>query len=1008
MPDQPALARNFFFLISNHIEYLLNEKVIINFHQCRFVCSLVQAMCRTASQMKDPTPSIEMHCICTAAICLLEAMGENREAKGKSIKEISEQEVSEKEEDYEEVLVKRVSHRIPFEEASVTSADGFPSKINDAARRGSKSETDPLTPLRIERDEKDVNREESRTFSAKEQEIMEEKGHMFTDSSKNSEWEGGEYAKIMKWVTSLHVDGLRTSRSSPLPLLSPQRARRHRCDVEQAGSWPFLLLQYFNCENLFGAWISRFEAGWKLHSPTEINTSWKVALELDKGKNAQILWQWFQPSMEFLCGQRRRYVPWVEGSGKRPPRDSHSRLSLPKHEEGESDYNVEEWAPSEDIIGHSEVEGSPTRGDLKGSAASRVGKRGHGGKEDEEMLTQEEIISFYGNPQLRQWRILYEDLDYLSHPVSSPLLSLTRENSTEVELQAGEKYFTTLPSVHGLHVRWEEDGDAFQDFRGVPFVPSASSSSTSISVLSVSSAIRKDVKGKAVGHVEAEYEREPHFLLESGLYWHHLPVQLQILEEKAEEEEDEGTTTVVMKIEEEDEMLASQSARSLAVRETSMFFVEEAVLRCKWQFSGLVRYFGAFTEKICSRGEEKEQRLKVAFRSPPKGLPPPTVSSTFSEDRPFDPFCTRPCTSGSGSAFPSSSEFIPVAIPQIEKESSASSAPRLCLGLLREDIETRRAGIFQGKHVDAAYVPLSSLLYTDVPLYFSAHEVVDIVLQAAEVVQYLEADRFNVSQEIWRSWMTLSPSCLYVRKCHFISSSLPFLLLPGSDEIISSSIALRHVEHSFPAFAPAADSVGDAHHLDPYALPTATRAYTSSSSTTKRPFTATPSQRRRNQERFFTLEGERREEEERSKQNGRNSFCWHVKYAPPCYVKNGVISRWRPHPKAQSVACYALFQLFLALLTHRKPYDAEWFHRSTTLDVSDVYGCLDETEKEEVSMEFCTTKEGVLPGMLISSTLSSAGKELYRRALCLDKTAAPMTIEAFKEGLLRWESENVF
>lgn len=1009
MPDQPALLQNFFFLISKHIEYLLNEKVIINFHQCRFVCSLVQAMCRTASRMKDPTPSIEMHCICTSAVCLLEAMGENRETRRKFNKEKIGQEVDEKkQEDCEEMLVRRVSHHIPFDEASVTSGDGFPPRANDVTIRCAKDEPSPLTSLVIESDEKEVNREESTTFPPAEQENWHEEGHVFTNFSENNKREGGEYEKIIKWVTLLHADGLQISHSSPLPLLSPQRASRHRCEVEHAGSWPFLLLQHFNCENLFMAWLSRFEAGWKLHSPTEISTSWKMALELDKRKNAQILWQWFQPSMEFLCGQRRRYVPWVEGRGKRPPRESLLQLSLPKDEEGETDHNVEERTPSEHI-GRAEAEDSPVMGDMKASAAQWVGKGAHKGKEEEEkqeMLTPEEIIIFYGNPQLRQWRILYEDLDYLSHPVSSPLLPFMREESTDVELHAGERYSSTLPSVHDLYVRWEEDGDAFQDFRGVPFVPAASSSSSS-PAFSVSPSIRKEVKSKAIRFVETEYERDPHFLLERGLYWHHLPVQLQILEEKVEIEE-EGMRTVTMKIEEEDKMLASQSARSFAVRETSMFFVEEAVLRCKWQFSGLVRFFGAFTEKICSSIEEKEQRLKLAFKSPPKDLHHSIMSSTFSENRQFDHFCTRQCFSCSESEFTTSSSFIPVAIPQIEEESSASSVPRLCLGLLREDLEKRREGVFQGKQVDTAYVPLSSLLYTDNPVNFSVNEVVDVVLQAVEIVQYLEADRLSVSQEIWRSWMTLSPSCLYVRKCHLTSSPLQFMLLPGSGEIISSSIALRRLEYSFPELALESDSVADSGHMDPYALPTATRAYTSSSSTTMRPFTATPSQRRRNQERFFEIRGERNEEKERVKQNGRDSFCWHVKFAPPCYVSNGVVSRWRPHPKAQSVACYALFQLFLALLTHRKPYDAEWFHRSATLDVSDVYVCLDEAEKTMASMECCPTKEGVLPGMLIPSTLSPAGKELYRHALCLDKTVAPMTLEAFKEGLLRWESENVF
>lgn len=1122
MLHHSSLSEDFLSAMQKYTEFLLEKRVIINFHQCRFVCNLVQAMCGTSSQMKDPRLSVDMHTICTAAIYLLEMMGGARETHhprgspshgsggGGNAQNVTNMNHVDND---DEALVQHVSHLIPFYEAQGRLDGGLEEVGGGGAwKRGGmympSSGTSFSTSSEMEnreREQKDdwgcatsghvdhhawgEDEAESVFLTACEmdQEVIGGRTRFFPPS---------QFHTLQQDHSSSSSASPSPSSSSSLLLLSPESARRHRNEVMQDGGWPFLLLHHFTCERLFQGWMSRYETGWKMYSHTEMEASWKAAVELDKRKNAEILRQWFQPTLRFLQRRKRRYIPWPGVNPSRPssppPLSSPSTITTTVSPSSGDEKNLE--MRTEDKIGTWVKEGEEEHGERekdswRGSAAPSctpnyddavqevgvstsfvgahptkdVNAAGEAENEEENkknssngmVLTAKEIMAFYGHPQHSHWRVMYEDLDYVSyngsrfvgmgkHQQGDSAHKDRRETELLMERKAGELITTTAVSTDEekpVKVLWEERDDVFHDFRGRRGVlpsppPSGFFSSTS-------SEAKQMQTGRQSGNMKGE--KEPHFVLQSGYYWHHVPVQLQLLEGRKNDKKEDR----IMEMAEEEVVVGNREewettlqTYSLAVQETCMFFVEEAVLRSTWAFPGLVRFFGAFTEKFCTPMEERGQRWRwkqiQAGGSPSSrgfdhllGKPSSKsgsemqelgleegedrssacsslreeTSSSYSEDRDLDPSSATPT-------------FIPVAAPKVAAESSSSfSSPRLSLGLLREDLGKIQEGNRTGRGGEG-FVTLASLLYCPTPVQFTPSEVVDILLQVIEVMQYLKADYSDVPSEVWHSWMTLSPSCLYVqqRDDAFSPRRRILLLECGEKGFFSSSVAIHRFEASRRV---SGSPMGRRGYSDPWALPTSNRAYTSSSTTTLRPFTATPSQRKRNEERFMETAEDEDEDERESivdaqekemlpkKSNHILSTHWYVKYAPPCYVSNGIPSRWRPHPAAQSPPCYALAQLFLALWTRQEPYNADWFYRSSHSSPSRVSSLmLGKVDEEDEVLASCGVKEGILPGMVLPSSLSPCGRELCRDALSLDKTVAPMTLETFKEVLLRWESEN--
>lgn len=1053
MAVQPSLPEEFFSAIQEYTDFLLEKRVVINFHQCRFVCNLVQAMCRTLAQMRDSRLSVEMHTICTAAICLLQTMGGTSDGphrvsigsrnggRGGGEASVKNSKLHTKEE--EEALLNYVSHVAPF-----YATTGSPVRVEEEGRqRGAPHAV--LHPTST--DAADCWSDEDR-------------------SALRNPFDWGFEASNMpqRALSSPKLEGDVSSSSSSLVLLfSSQSVYQHRHDVGMEDGWPFVLLHHFTCEAFFQGWISRYQAGWKLLSPTEIMTSWKEAVEMDKRKNAELLRQWFQPTIGFLQRHRRRYIAWMPGKGEGPhsssprptlttafPQTEHLQERTEKfgggknREEQFTDDEEKKKTNTETVASFTvSIVNSTTADDrcatMKEETTKAMG-RPRREEEEEDMETEEYdsgevlnadgIISFYSHPQHNHWRVLYEDLDYVTYPSLSP---------TTADGEQKRSGISSMDRVCGTITRektpltevWEEEDDMFQDFRGGREGRGMSSFRSSPLPSVPSAAARKQIPARR-GREGTEREREPHFVLQRGLSWHHLPVLLQRLEEAGEEEEGRGRASE----EEKEERKAVQRMQAQAVRESSIFFVEEAVLRCQWVFPGLVRYFGAFTEKLCSTMEEAAQRSKSAqeaLRLPSPQHPdlPSGWSSSFHTAKLAE---EEAKAKGSVPVFTSSSpysrcvcpspSYTPVASPQgmADPPLISFSAPRLCLGLLREDLENREEEVRKGE-VGAEFASLWSLLYhPEWTTPFTPSEVVEVMIQLVEIVQYLAADCLHVPQEVWCSWMTLSPSCVYVRRRRVAVGASPYpikmqrLLHGGALELFRSSMALRYLKKAWDCpvgcFRQQRDPMGGG------GVPTSTPPRLSSSSTpTATPWTSSASDGSRRgimEKKEVDPEGEWvatynkvEEDEGRGEDNGQGPFFWEVKYAPPCYVSNGAVSRWRPHPKARSISCYALAQLFLALWTHQQPYDEEWFHQSahaSMLHVSSIlWGEKQDDDEDDDGGISCAVKEGVLPGMLFPASLSPAGRELCRQAMSLDQTSAPMTLEGFKEALLCWESENM-
>lgn len=374
----------------------------------------------------------------------------------------------------------------------------------------------------------------------------------------------------------------------------------------------------------------------------------------------------------------------------------------------------------------------------------------------------------------------------------------------------------------------------------------------------------------------------PRMSARSGFFWHHIPMTVYELD---------ISDLVASEVEPE------------AISETMMCFVQDATVRFRWIFPGLVRYWGAFTEKLCSKKDEEDT------------LSQPQKESTSSHAQ----HCVGCFLKGEKSAL--CQEFTPVkpVVWKREKASSVFSNPRICLGLVAEKL-------MQATVDSSGFSPLANYLYnperSSVLPIFSPSEVVDIVLQMLDTVAYMEKDREKIPREVWAAWMSMSPFNVFINVTP-LSTCASSLISPFQFFGRSTLAPPLHAS--------------------------------------SRP---KPSIRR--------IE---------------------VKYAPPVYVPLAAINSWRPHPRARSVACYALAQLFLSLLTRQKPYKGRWKE-----------GGLPEEEEE---IEGCARKEGDVPGMSIHPSISPAGKALCERALSLQQSSNLMTLEQFKTGLIKWEEDEL-
>lgn len=119
-----------------------------------------------------------------------------------------------------------------------------------------------------------------------------------------------------------------------------------------------------------------------------------------------------------------------------------------------------------------------------------------------------------------------------------------------------------------------------------------------------------------------------------------------------------------------------------------------------------------------------------------------------------------------------------------------------------------------------------------------------------------------------------------------------------------------------------------------------------------------------------------------------------VKYAPPCSVKNGSVSRWRPHPRACTPLCYVLAQLLLSILSHRIPYEHGWADQKKLLE-----GVAEEDDDFAV-------KEGLMPGMYISPQLPHEVKAVCAKAMSLNDKAVPLSLTEFNREVARWAAKS--
>eukprot|EP00796_Vickermania_ingenoplastis_P003812 gene3812-2698_t len=639
-------------------------------------------------------------------------------------------------------------------------------------------------------------------------------------------------------------------------------------EVDEAVGWKHLLLDGFTCESYFRGWDERCHGAWSLQSPSVSEEQRQNALAMDEKENAALLRRLYRPTLDMLQKRHRRYT-WVQAQVPSTPPNpkawgDHHPVPLPPD------------TPRRPLLGPGPAP-PPIRAHSVHSASTsdrmplvQLTVRS-GSPNCTAPATMEEIVQFYRERgYASSWKIMYEDLDRVmimptdgSSPPYSPRRGMTPCSPVAAD-----------PDLRDDMIVWAGSAD------------------------NRPGAVHKEVSGV-------------NFALRQQFYWHGIPVTVQELD--------------------------SHHLRGVFQSDTLSCFVQDAVVRSRWSFPGLVRYWGAFTEKLCTPEDERlapriaVQQWRASHPTPDAAASNPTQSGTQEGDELLFPVAFPPGTASAWSVPPAAplaaastgsrtgSQRLSTSVAKAgSPRLSVDTGPRICMGFIREALGDR-----DGVNPLKDFLPLHHYLYVQ-KRDFSPREITQILLQALGTILYMAHDKDDVPEDVWTSWLSISPSTLYVR-------------LPLAPLGVSS-------------------------HWQPLAT----------------------SMRERQPE-----------------------SSMEVKYAPMCYVQGGAVSRWRPHPRAISPCCYALAQLLLGIYSRRVPYAKDWkFHRrllsqDAISGMSGFAAAATGNEEEDEETEECASKVGVTPGIEVDPRLTPAGKELCYWALSLDKAVRPMSLQQFRDGLLR-------